>query len=179
LFVLRADDRNFWHKDIGSQRVNLQLYCQAPGKWHPTIDLDDPTKKTGLYAIDTPDKWLEVMAPHISRMVKVLKYASPLVSPILGVKVPDLDAQVKADVGLMNSLVTKLPDITNSPEFKLTGSNPNDDIEAGRLAGSALRALRQFLEEKDSQQHWGGLRRVLTPEGDYLWLCEHHAAEYA
>ncbi len=29
------------------------------------------------------------------------------------------------------------------------------------------------------QQHWGGLKRILTPEGDYLWLCEKHAREYA
>lgn len=24
----------------------------------------------------------------------------------------------------------------------------------------------------------GGLKKVLTPEGHYLWLCEDHAAEY-
>ncbi|QSJ18459.1 hypothetical protein JYQ62_06700 [Nostoc sp. UHCC 0702] len=35
-----------------------------------------------------------------------------------------------------------------------------------------------LLEEKDPQQHWGGLKKILTPEGHYLWLCEHHAAEY-
>ncbi|WP_375480544.1 hypothetical protein [uncultured Nostoc sp.] len=39
--------------------------------------------------------------------------------------------------------------------------------------------MRQLLDEKAPQQHWGGLKNVLTPEGHYLWLCEHHAAEYS
>jgi hypothetical protein len=44
---------------------------------------------------------------------------------------------------------------------------------------AALVALRQFLDEKDPEQRWGGLRKVLTPEGHYLWLCKYHAREYA
>jgi hypothetical protein len=54
-----------------------------------------------------------------------------------------------------------------------------DIPEAERVSGAALRALRQLLDEKDPQQHWGSLRKVLTPEGHYLWLCEYHAEEYA
>jgi internalin A len=42
-----------------------------------------------------------------------------------------------------------------------------------------LRALRRLLDAKDPQQHWGGLQKVLTPEGHYLWLCKDHAQEYA
>ncbi len=41
-----------------------------------------------------------------------------------------------------------------------------------------LRALRLLLDEVDPKQQWGGLRKVLTPEGHYLWLCEYHAKEY-
>jgi hypothetical protein len=51
--------------------------------------------------------------------------------------------------------------------------------EVERVGGATLRALRQLLDEKDPQQHWGGLKKVLTPEGHYLWLCEHHTQEYA
>jgi len=39
-------------------------------------------------------------------------------------------------------------------------------------------ALRQLLDAEDPSQHWGGLKKVLTPEGHYLWLCEHHAEAY-
>jgi len=34
------------------------------------------------------------------------------------------------------------------------------------------------MAEKDPTQHWGGLKKILTPEGHYLWLCEYHAQEY-
>jgi internalin A len=47
-----------------------------------------------------------------------------------------------------------------------------------RIEGAALRALRKLLDEKDPARQWGGLKKVLTPEGHYLWLCEQHAQEY-
>jgi len=50
--------------------------------------------------------------------------------------------------------------------------------KAERIEGMELRALRKLLDEVDPQQEWGGLKKVLTPEGHYLWLCEEHAAEY-
>jgi len=47
------------------------------------------------------------------------------------------------------------------------------------VLGSALRELRKVLDELDPSQKWGGLQKVLTPEGHYLWLCAEHAEEYA
>jgi internalin A len=35
------------------------------------------------------------------------------------------------------------------------------------------------LDAVDEKQEWGGLEKVMTPEGHYLWLCEYHAEEYA
>jgi len=50
--------------------------------------------------------------------------------------------------------------------------------KAEQIEGAELRALRKLLDEVDKKQEWGGLKKVLTPEGHYLWLCEEHAAEY-
>ena len=44
--------------------------------------------------------------------------------------------------------------------------------------GAELRLLRWLVEELDPARYWGGLRKTLTPEWHYLWLCEEHAAEY-
>ena len=52
-------------------------------------------------------------------------------------------------------------------------------LEAERAGGAQLRALRKLLDALDKPQEWGGLQKVLTPEGHYLWLCEYHAQEYA
>ena len=51
--------------------------------------------------------------------------------------------------------------------------------EPQRIGGAALRALRELLDAKDPNHVSGGLEKVLTPEGHYLWLCKHHAEEYA
>ncbi len=66
-------------------------------------------------------------------------------------------------------------------DLELANTLGRDDIidrEPEYAQGSALRAFRQLLDEKDPQRHWGGLEKVLTPEGHYLWLCGHHANEY-
>jgi hypothetical protein len=49
---------------------------------------------------------------------------------------------------------------------------------AERFEGAELRALRKLLDEVDRQHQWGGLKKKLTPEGHWLWLCEEHAQEY-
>ena len=186
LFVLLPDDRDRWHRDLGSHRINLQLYCQYPGEVHPTCNpKTPPTQKDpaqGFYPIDTPNRWLQVMSPYVSRMVRVLKYAAPLVSPVLGTAATDLAKQVESDVTFMDTLVAKLPDISTTAEFDLSGADARrlrsadmNTLDHERLTGPGLRALREFLKKEDPDECWGGLKRVLTPEGDYLWLCDKHA----
>jgi len=38
--------------------------------------------------------------------------------------------------------------------------------------------VRVLLDEVDAGHEWGGLKKVLTPEGHYLWLFGGHAVEY-
>jgi len=35
-----------------------------------------------------------------------------------------------------------------------------------------------FLPKQGQARTWGGLRRVLTPAGDFLWVCPEHYREY-
>ncbi len=173
VFVLRPRDRKSWKKAIAGQKLDLQLYCQAPGCWHPT-------QEGGLYQIDDPAKWLRVTAPYIRRLVGVLKYAAPLIGPWVGfLNEQDYEKLFKNDIELMKEMAAKLPDIKDAEGMELAGTVGMGDVaDPERAEGAALRALRQLLEEKDPQQHWGGLKKVLTPEGHYLWLCEHHTAQY-
>ncbi|KAM3110764.1 leucine-rich repeat domain-containing protein [Phormidesmis sp. 146-33] len=114
VFVLRTDDRSrlkkAWEQELGTQRINLQLYCQMPGCMHPTLDPDDPQKPCGLYPIDEPQKWLKAIAPYYRRMVGVLKFATPLIGPWLGVmEAKDYEAMFKSDIDLAKELSGKLP----------------------------------------------------------------------
>ena len=49
----------------------------------------------------------------------------------------------------------------------------------GKAEGVSLLELRRMLDENAPKwQATCGLRKVLTPENHYLWLCEEHAKEY-
>ncbi|MBD2242597.1 COR domain-containing protein [Nostoc sp. FACHB-888] len=173
VFVLRPRGDKAWQKNLTGQKLDLQLYCQAPGCWHPT-------QEGGLYEINEPAKWLRVTAPYIGNLFKVLKYAAPIIGPWLGVVDPkEYETLFKNDLELFKELAAKLPELKESEDLELADKIARgEDLDPERADGAALRALRQLLEEEDPQQHWGGLKNVLTPEGHYLWLCEHHAAEY-
>ncbi len=77
----------------------------------------------------------------------------------------------------MQQLVEQLPSVEGDAERRVRGAESGPD-EGERAGGAGLRALRQLLDEKDPNHQWGGLRRVLTPEHHYLWLCDYHAKEY-
>lgn len=180
VFILRPRDETGWRsytqssqRTLVGEKLELQLFCQSPGRWHPTFE-------GGLYLIDKPAEWLQATAPYLRRLVTVLKYATPLIGPWLGVAIPhDYEKHFKNDIELMGKFVEKLPELRDDPSLSLARSVGDNRINAERAEGAALRVLRKLLEEKDPQQHWGGLKKVLTPEGHYLWLCAYHAAEYA
>ncbi|MEJ6480771.1 COR domain-containing protein [Nostoc punctiforme UO1] len=173
VFVLRLRGGKAWQKNLTGQKLDLQLYCQAPGCWHPT-------QEGGLYEINEPAKWLRATAPYIGKLFKVLKYTAPIIGPWLGVvDSKEYETLFKNDLELFKELAAKLPELKESEDLELADKIARgEDLDPERADGAALRALRQLLDEKDPQQHWGGLKKVLTPEGHYLWLCEHHAAEY-
>ena len=161
-----------WLEGAVGRRLTLQLYCQAPGEWHPVLE--------GRYQFDAPPQWLETMAPYVNRMVTVLGKAAPVVNAALKVGWPDVEAVMGNELRLMGELVKLSPQIESSREADLARRLPARDAPE-RAYGEALRTLRRLLDELEpdwSPDYWGGLKKVLTPEGHYLWLCPHHAEEY-
>ena len=161
VFVLRPKGAKTltagWWAKLAGQKLELQLFCQAPGGWHPT-------SKGGCYVIENPAAWLQTLAPYIEHLVSVLKYAAPLVAPSVA---------FRNDITFMNELVKKLPEIKDPEKLSL-----RESVGEKEVGGATLRGLRHLLDDLDPAQHWGGLKIVSTPEGHHLWLCEQHAAEY-
>ena len=170
VFVLRPRDTSRWREKIIGQKVELQLYCQAPGCWHPT-------KEGGHYEMSIPANWISATAPYIQKMIGVLKYVAPLAGPWVSMSLPEYEKLIKSDLEFMDKLVEKLPDFKGSHEVESTKA-AGEVHDPERVGGAALRAIRELLDAKDKEHKWGGLKKVLTPEGHYLWLCEHHAEEY-
>ena len=179
VFLLRPHSSDDWRSvltRISGAKIELNLCCQAPGCWHQTTS-------GGQYIISQPHEWLVRMAPYVKGLVNVLKYVTPFVAPGLGITLPKIDDEFKEQFKITEELVKHLPDVQQDEPFNSSSLDGNVEhgnglISPNRVEGAALRFLRAFLDEQDPKQQWGGLRKVLTPEGHYLWLCEEHANEY-
>lgn len=171
VFVLRPDNRKIWNRNLESQRIYVQLYCQQPGCWHPT-------KEGGLYPIDEPREWLKVTAPYLRGLVKILKYTTPILGPWVNIAANDYEELINSDLKLMDDLITRLDDDIEALLPSESTKSFSSKNSPQKISGAALRSLRKLLEQEDQEQYWGGLKKVLTPEGDYLWLCDYHARAY-
>jgi internalin A len=168
---LRPSGASSWKRNLVGQTLQLHLYCQQPGEWHPAKD-------GGIYDINDPAPWLRTAMPYLSKLFGVLKYAAPIAGAYLGT-VPQPEAytaQFKNNVKLMEELLKALPNLRLKDDKHFMEHIEHAD--ARHFEGAPLRAIRRLLQEKDPNQHWGGLKKVITPEGHHLWLCDHHAQTY-
>jgi small GTP-binding protein len=153
------------------KRNILQLYCQAPGCWHFV-------ENGGQYVIDQSARLLRKTAPLLKGMIPLLNYISPSVGPWTDMTQEEYRKLAEYDI-VFNSHLLKIIDDIEEPNVSQLSEGFDETIDGEWADVAALVALRQFLDEKDPKQRWGGLRKVLTPEGHYLWLCKYHAREYA
>ena len=142
------------------ERLQLHLYCQAPKCWHPV-------EKGGVYAIEDSADWLKRMAPYMSKLTGMMKTYIPLAATI-GSAVLGPQSAIMAEASKL------LPDIETETENIL---NQYRGEGLSQTEGAALRALREFLHKADKKKYWGGLRRYVSKEGHYYWLCDKHYAE--
>jgi len=159
IFTLTPADRKI--KQPGIRRLALRLYCEQPGAFHP---LPEPP-----YIINEASRWLRVVAPYLRILLAILKHATPLVGPALGLS-SDFSEQLADETKLMAELALQLPD-----RLQLGNSQP-DHLEPTEVDADS-RALYALLRELDPHEHWNGLNRVYTPEGEVLWLCRDHAEQ--
>lgn len=162
------------------RRMELQLYCQAPGEIHPLGSergKDNPA--TGLYQIEVNSEFLAAIAPGIKAIAKILKYVQPALVPWMSLADDEQYLkQFEEDLERMQELGEKIPEgLDDARDAKMAGLL-REGHTPQQVSGAMLRALKLLLEEKDKQQTWGGLKRILTKEGHHLWLCPHHLAEY-
>jgi small GTP-binding protein len=165
------------------KELDLQLYCQHPGHWHPASDdIYTVGAEHGHYIITQPEQWLRDIEPHLQRMTKLLRYVVPVIGSIAGAALPDDYVEhFNKQIELTNQLTTQLweltPDVKAPPGVEWADEKERQ-LFPGEAEGASLRTLRKLLDTLDPDQVWGGLQKKLTPEGHYLWLCKHHAAEY-
>ncbi len=168
LFVLRPGEGGAWKKKLFGQSVEMHLVCEAPGQAHLAGE-------SGRYKTKFAPQWLRDIAPYMEKVVFLLKGAAPLLGPVVGLVAEGSEKMFAGDIKLMQELVKKLPEIEEEDDsLSLRHRHGEESLE--RVGGATLRIVRSLLDDLDPRRAWGGLGKVHTPEGQFLWLCEGHAA---
>lgn len=116
------------------------------------------------------------MAPYVGQLTKMMKTYLPLALAIGSVAMGIPGPQIK----IMAEALKLLPDVEAEAHdiLKRTAKEDHDD-GVSIIRGNLLRALREFLHDKDKPHHWGELEMYMSPEGHYYWLCPEHYEEMA
>jgi internalin A len=155
-----ADYRVFDPRQAWKSAWKLTLWCEEHGSEHPM----DPS-----YSFSRPKEWFADVAPYIRIAARALSLVAPIVGA--GSTLITEDSSVADISKLMSSLGAAL----NAPQILTEDST---DAVLSRAEGAALRRLRSLILELDPSRDFAGLRRVLAPTGQYLWLCEDHYRLY-
>lgn len=128
------------------------------------------------YDLRQKDWWIKV-SPWLKCLVEFLKFGVPITGRVLNNAInEEIYKQPSKQIELLEQIVEDIPKIVEYGPSSLAERHYLGDFEQG--VGLALRALYDFLKEADPHQHWNGLQKVVTEDGNIFWLCEEHARPY-
>jgi len=171
LFIIQAVQlATFDPRQWFTYRYRLHLLCQDPTCPHP-ISGDEG------YELQQPQAWWAEAGPWLGHVLTALKYTQTLGK--IGGLAEDILDQLETSGDLLEKINDHLPVFEHNEAFHLARdheSKPRDPIE---VSGHALRVWHSLLTQLDPRQHWAGLTKTLTPDGNILWLCDQHRREYS
>jgi len=171
-FLITGENKPFDPKNWVSRDYRLYLVCQHPPGPHQVGD---------SYQLRRSKEWWTTVGPWLSHLINFLKFAVPM-GKAVGVVVEAVDImpdikQIQANIDLLEQMVQDMPEFASYDTMKdVIEQTQTDQLQ--RTVGPALRALHNFLNEVDPSQLWGGLDKIVTPDGNILWLCDKHRQQY-
>jgi internalin A len=155
-------------KNWVSQHHLLHLICQHPTVPHPVGD--------GYPLREAKDWWLK-LRPWFNHLLTTLRIVLPVGKALGTLYDASGVEQIQEQLAFMEEINSLIPELgkLDSLSEAVPGSHVHRDQE---MTGAALRALYQFLVQADPSRMWGGLARVVTLDGNILWLCEKHHQEF-
>jgi internalin A len=180
MFTLSAAARTLKTRLRSDQhQYKLTLWCEHPGQEHPW--------EPGSYDIREPREWVIRIAPYARVVLAILKVAVPAVGSIVGGYDPIVTQPIaQGYLSATEAVLGALP--SGDSTGQAVGSGDQGAArEAGAVGhegglpvaeGEGLRALRATIFANDEARAFGGLRRVMSPAGDLLWVCAHHYPIY-
>ncbi|MGZ6365644.1 MAG: COR domain-containing protein [Ktedonobacteraceae bacterium] len=168
-FLIPGSHTPFNPKNWISYDYKLYLMCQHPPGPHCVED------EYG-YDLRSSREWWVKISPWLKYLITFLKFGVPMVhavgNVIDAVDFKQFDTQMK----LLEEITKDLPEISEGKLLSSIETSLHPSQE--QTIGPALRFLHSFLKEVDQQQFWGRLEKVITLDGNILWLCAQHAHPY-
>ena len=168
-FLIPGSHTPFNPKNWFSHDYKLYLICQHPPGPHSVDD------KFG-YDLRPSREWWVKVSPWLKYLITFLKFGVPMVQAV-GKVIDEVDFKnIDSQVKLLEQITEDLPEIDEEEPVSPIERHLHSGQE--QTIGPALRFLHSFLKEVDPQQFWCGLQKVVTPDGNILWLCSQHASPY-
>lgn len=166
--------------NIGKTGHRLTLWCEYAGEQHPTCTIGSGKKdakqgERGEYIFKGTKEWLVNVAPYAKLVAGLLKAVVPIAGAATKMLV---DKTLLDDVGPKLDLMEKITASLLQGEFDTRRAPKEPSKLVTQAEGDGVRALHNLLLKLDPDRTWGGLRRALTPTGEYLWLCPTHYRKY-
>jgi internalin A len=169
-FIILPSRRTLFNpKALFSTEYTLHLLCQNPTRPHIV------SGEKGYRVPQTKEWWANV-APWLNRLVDFLRYI-PKGRDILRAYDDHFLEDINTSLDVFEAILKSLPDlkpVTDAERIGLSRSR----FEPFAAEGPAFRALYKYLKKADQHEHWCGLHRTTTIDGNILWLCEEHQAMY-
>jgi Leucine-rich repeat (LRR) protein/GTPase SAR1 family protein len=168
--LIPSSKTGFNPKNWVGTEYKLFVMCQYPSEPHCVHDSQG-------YNLRQPRKWWVAVSPWLKHLITFLKYGVSIAGVPFDIGT-DVYKQIDNQVGLLDKIVEDIPDLDEKDSVGPTEVERSHPGNRKRSSGAALRVLHSFLKEADPDEHWDGLRRVITEDGNIFWLCEKHAYPY-
>ncbi len=168
IFVLLAGSTHLLNpKNWISRDYRLYLLCQH---------LPGPHRVGEGYRVRKGKEWWNTLQPWLNLLITFLKFGVPMGHAIGAVYDAAALKEIQETLSLVEEIIKDIPEFIDMDTAKTALQAYKTEDQ--QHVNSSLRAFHTFLKEIDPAQTWGNLCKIVTPDGNILWLCEDHRKQY-
>ena len=169
-FLIMPGDRHRFHpKNLFGEEYTLYLLCQHPPQPHMV-------KGEEGYAITLAEEWVANLTPWLKQLIDYLRYI-PKGKGIAEAYDENFFQSMQTSLDVFDAMIQATPDVQEMHHMESL-HQASSRFGIHEIEGAALRAFYRFLLQVDERQHWGGLHKTMTNDGNIFWLCDQHREEH-
>jgi hypothetical protein len=179
LFSLIPVDTKFLDNPAWIEKqFQLILWCEHSRCPLPWLNYKSDNPKAGVYQISIKRDWLKKASPWIIPISKALSIGLPALNSAYQLGIDDQSySQFKENLDFGQKSLEAVAKTSDS--FSQVSNEKLYDLEVGEVTearGSILREFQAIIKQKDPG--FGGLEKVQTNQGKFLWVHPQFVGEY-